>query len=84
MPKESYVIFGTVTCGYCTNAKEILETAGIDYNYTNIHSLNESEKENLMSIAGQRFQTVPQIFKRGQDGLVYVGGFKELKDTIGL
>jgi len=80
--KESYQIYGTLTCGYCERSKILLDINDIEYTYTDITNLNGEEKVRLMEIANKKFQTVPQIFQRTSTGLEYVGGYTELDIKI--
>tara|TARA_R110000868_G_scaffold96232_1_gene264744 strand:- start:115 stop:387 length:273 start_codon:yes stop_codon:yes gene_type:complete len=77
-----YSIIGTQTCGYCDRAKKLLESKGIEYRYTNLTELSQMQKEDLMNIAGRKFETVPQIFQSSHRGLEYVGGYTELEIKI--
>lgn len=75
-----YIIYGTLSCGYCTQAKQILEQEGMDYSYVDLTETTPGEQAKLMEIAGKPFRTVPQIFHKGfGNQLEYIGGFTELK-----
>jgi glutaredoxin len=82
MNKINYVIYGTLNCGYCIRAKELLESQNVEYTYVDINEISQDNKEALMEIAGQRFETVPQIFQRTNEGLSYVGGYTHLEIRI--
>lgn len=77
-----YSIIGKQTCSYCDRAKELLESKGIEYHYTDLSDLSQLQKEDLMNIAGRKFETVPQIFETSQRGLEYVGGYTQLEIKI--
>jgi glutaredoxin 1 len=78
-----YHIYGTVGCGYCIQAKRILEQKDLPFEYIDLSELDGQEKSQLMEIAGIPFRTVPQIFTINEDDqLNYVGGFTELKASL--
>lgn len=77
-----YNIYGTQMCGYCTQAKQLLESKNIPYNYVDLTELSQDEKNNLMAVAGTVFRTVPQIFSVENNELQYVGGFTDLKNKV--
>lgn len=78
----TYEIYGKSSCPYCVEATKLLDLRDIDYVYTDITFLTEHDKEKLQETAGIRFRTVPQIFKRVDDMLVYVGGYTSLKEDL--
>ena len=78
-----YIIYGTQTCGYCTQAKQLLEQKGMDFSYVDLTETTPGEQAKLMEIAGKAFRTVPQIFHKGfGNELKYVGGFTDLKEEL--
>ena len=81
-----FIIYGTPGCGFCIQAKRVLEQKEMDYDYVDLSDTTPGEQAKLMEIAGKPFRTVPQIFHRGFDSdptnLSYVGGFTELKAYI--
>ena len=77
-----YIIYGTASCTYCVEAKKLLDREGKDYTYSDITVLTATERDNIQEIAGQVFRTVPQIFKLVDNEMVYVGGFKDLKEDL--
>ena len=77
-----YIIYGTTSCTYCVEAKKLLDREDKDYTYSDITVLTATERSNIEEIAGQVFRTVPQIFKLVDNEMVYVGGFKDLKEDI--
>ena len=80
---SKYTIYSTVGCGYCLQAKRLLESKEIAFDYIDLSELDGQEKSTLMEIAGIPFRTVPQIFKENEDGqLEYVGGFTQLKGSL--
>lgn len=83
MKVSKYTIYSTPGCGYCIQAKRLLESKEIPFDYTDITELDSQEKSALMEIAGIPFRTVPQIFKENEESqLEYVGGFTELKALL--
>ena len=78
-----YVIYGTASCTYCVEAKKLLDREEKDYTYSDITVLTATERDNIQEIAGQVFRTVPQIFKLVGNEMIYVGGFKDLKNELG-
>ena len=64
-----YIVYGASFCGWCKQAKELLESKGVSFTYVDI------QKEDWSEIAEKNnFKTIPQIFKDG----VHLGGFQEL------
>jgi glutaredoxin len=78
-----FIIYGTPSCGYCIQAKRVLENGGYDYAYVDLSETTPGEQAKLMEIAGKPFRTVPQIFKKGFGSdptkLTYIGGYTELQ-----
>lgn len=77
-----YMIYGTAGCGYCLEAKRLLDRIDVSYEYTDITFMDEQDKEVLQEIAGFKFRTVPQIFTVEGNDVRYVGGYKELKVKV--
>ena len=81
-----FIIYGTPSCGYCIQAKRVLESGGHDYAYVDLSDTTPGEQAKLMEIAGKPFRTVPQIFKKGfgmdPTELTYVGGYTELQAEL--
>jgi len=70
LPK-SFTVFTREGCGFCHEAKELLESKGVDYEE---HVLNlDYSIKTLVAISGGT--TVPQIFANGEK----IGGAAELK-----
>lgn len=79
---SEYIIIGKESCPFCTRAKDLLNSKGIEYTYRDVHQVNSSDVAALEKIAGGEFRTVPQIFKyRSGGGLDYIGGYTELAQT---
>lgn len=78
-----YVVVGTPTCGYCTQAKALLERVGFVYEYKCLTEIAPAEQDRLVEIAGQEFRTVPQIFTiNRKDEWGYIGGYTELVKSL--
>ena len=78
-----YVVVGTPTCGYCRQAKALLEQKGLRHQYRCLTEVAEVEQDRLTKIAGvDRFRTVPQIFTVINDEWAYVGGYTELAKSL--
>ena len=78
----TYMIYGTAGCGFCLEAKRLLDRLDIPYRYMDITHMDEQDKVVLQDIAGIQFRTVPQIFTMELNDMQYVGGFKELKIKV--
>ncbi len=75
LPQESdeWTIYGTDYCGYCTKAKQHLDSLGLPYVY---HTLTPGHRENLKTIT-KNYKYVPMIFNRGK----FIGGFTSLRKS---
>ena len=63
----TYEIYGSDSCAYCTQAINLLEAKGLEYNYIDFRELSGNMQTELMNIAGHQFRTVPQIFIEQHD-----------------
>lgn len=80
---SNYVIYGTPVCGYCRQAKSLLENKGETFIYVDLGDVDGAEQDRLMEVAGVQFRSVPQIFWKNDEGQeVYIGGYTELNRTI--
>jgi len=77
-----YVVIGTPVCGYCTQAKAVLERKELEYEYRDLTEISVKEQARLMDIAEKEFRTVPQIFVVEDDKWCYVGGYTELNKLL--
>jgi glutaredoxin 1 len=78
-----YQIYATPGCGFCIQAKRLLESKELPYEYNLLSETNGGTQAMLMEVAGRPFRTVPQIFKLNEeDKLTYVGGFEQLKASF--
>lgn len=73
-PVKRYTVFGHQACGFCRQAKAVLEQKELPFRYVDIHQEGISHAD-LAKTVGKPVQTVPQIF-HGQD---YIGGYTELE-----
>lgn len=73
MIMATIVIYSTLTCPYCVNAKQLLEKKGATYTEIVLDNNPTKQKEMLEKTNGKR--TVPQIFINGE----LIGGFDDLK-----
>ena len=87
----TYEIYGSASCGDCTQAKALLEARDLEYNYFDLADVSGDMQTELMNIAGHQFRTVPQIFIEHHDERfdnervrkrTYVGGFTELSESL--
>jgi glutaredoxin len=69
------VVWSQPHCAYCTQAKSLLESRGIEYEERMI--TQGYTKQDLIE-AVPTARTVPQIFLDGE----YIGGFRELKSKL--
>jgi len=50
-----YVVIGTPVCGYCTQAKAVLERKELDYEYRCLTEVAPEEQDRLQGIAKKNF-----------------------------
>ncbi len=67
------IVYTTNFCPYCTRAKRLLASKGVDYEEIDVTDQDEVRAE-LVRNTGRR--TVPQIFINEAS----IGGFEELKE----
>jgi glutaredoxin 3 len=68
------VLYTTEPCGFCRQAKALLESRGVDYDEVNLVR-DPPGRERLVSLTGQ--MTFPQVVV----GQRSVGGFRELVEA---
>ncbi|EOX3352123.1 glutaredoxin domain-containing protein [Vibrio cholerae] len=79
---QGNIVFGKATCPYCVKAKQLLDTAGIDYRYHDV--VKESAAlyrmiPEVKAIIGEKTPvTVPQIWLNSQ----YIGGCDALEKWL--
>jgi glutaredoxin 3 len=71
---KGVVLYTTEPCGFCRQAKTLLETRGIDYREVNLVKDPDGRAE-LVALTGQ--MTFPQIVV----GERAIGGFRELLEA---
>jgi glutaredoxin 3 len=67
-------VYTTEPCGFCRQAKDLLEARGVAYEEVNL-AKNPSGRANLVALTGQ--MTFPQIVV----GERAIGGFRELLEA---
>ena len=70
---QNYTVFGHQACGFCRQAKAVLESKALPFRYVDIHEEGITPAD-LAKTVGRPVNTVPQIFY----GKEYVGGYQEL------
>ena len=79
--ETSYLIYGRSTCPYCVKATQLLDFAGVDYNFFDLEEdrefLDEAKKF-------YKHPTVPIVLKvDGDSGIVkLIGGCDDLKGEL--
>lgn len=66
-------VYTTPICPYCSNAKQLLKSKGVDYEEIGMYDISSAERQELMKKTNN-YRTVPQIFI----GDAFIGGFDEL------
>jgi glutaredoxin 3 len=69
--KSNVVVYTTEPCGFCTQAKKLLQSRGVEYEEINLARSPEG-REALVAKTGQ--MTFPQILIGDRS----IGGFREL------
>jgi glutaredoxin 3 len=72
MSTPKIVMYSTGWCPYCSRARELLESKGIDFEEIDVEARPEARTEMMARSGGGR--TVPQIFI----GATHVGGCDDL------
>ncbi len=70
---DRFTVFGRPGCGFCVQAKRVLEMKELPFRYIDIHEEGIT-KEDLEKTVGKPVHTVPQIFH----GQKYIGGYTDL------
>ena len=73
--KMKAIVWSKDSCPFCTQAKALLESRGIEYEERNV-SQNWTREQLLEAVPNAR--TVPQIFLNEE----LVGGFNELRQRL--
>jgi len=71
MENSDVIIYTTPFCGYCSAAKSLLQSKGVEYFEIDV-STDKALREEMMEKSGRR--TVPQIFIKGE----HIGGFDDM------
>jgi len=75
MADESTItMYTTEPCGFCRQAKALLQARGVDYEEVNL-ARDPDGRADLVNLTGQ--MTFPQIVIEGRS----IGGFRELLDA---
>lgn len=74
MADTRVVVYTTDPCGFCTAAKSLLTTRGIDFEEVDL-SRDAETRQRLLALTGQ--MTFPQVIVDGEP----LGGFRELVDA---
>ena len=72
--ENGVVVYTTEPCGFCRQAKTLLQTRGVDYSEVNLAKDPEGRAA-LVALTGQ--MTFPQIVI----GMRAIGGFRELLEA---
>ena len=75
MLENGYTVYGKSNCSGCEQAKALLESKGLGYEYVDV--MKTPSAQALFREKG--FRSVPQIFK---DGEHLLGGILELKTLL--
>jgi len=68
------IVWTKTVCPYCVNAKNLLDSKGIEYEERNLETGEWTKEQLLEAVPGAR--TVPQIFIDGK----HIGGYDQLKE----
>lgn len=74
MADAKVTLYTTVPCGFCSSAKSLLASRGIDYEEIDLAKDAEGRSE-LVALTGQ--MTFPQVIVGGRS----IGGFRELLEA---
>lgn len=74
---ENFTVFGRPGCGFCVQAKKVLEQKGLPVKYVDIQAENISQAD-LEKTVGKPVRSVPQVFH----GEKHLGGYQELVEYL--
>lgn len=74
-----YTVYTMPNCPDCKNAKDLLKRQG--HEFEEKVAGQDFTREQLMELVGN-VRTLPQITVQNQDGVFYVGGFKDLAKLL--
>ncbi len=66
-------VYTTPICSFCSGAKKLLESKGVEYEEIGMHDIS-SDARRALKQKTNNYRTVPQIFI----GDTFIGGFSEL------
>ena len=66
-------IYGKTNCGFCTKAKDLVESRKLKYEYKDV-GIGQDTLAELQAKVPMPVRSVPQIFVRDE----YVGGYSDL------
>lgn len=70
------IVWSKTYCPYCVNAKNLLQSKGIEYEERNIQEGEWTKEQLLEAVPGAK--TVPQIFIDGE----LIGTYDQLKEHL--
>jgi glutaredoxin 3 len=70
--ENTFIIYTTQTCPWCTRAKELLSSKNLPYKEIDVSDDAEARQQLIIKAGGRR--TVPQIFKDEE----HIGGYEDL------
>ena len=70
-----YIIYSKPSCGYCSQAKELLEQNNLDFEYLQLGT--HYNLDVLMTLAPNA-KSFPQVFKDGE----LIGGYNDLVESL--
>lgn len=86
-----FIVYGGEGCGYCVQAKKLLESKGVEFQYKDIYdkvpSGEGTYRDELFELMDKMNmplpRSIPQCFVDTEDSLQYIGGFNELRKSLG-
>ena len=81
LPRDKYpspigwCVYGAAWCSFCTKAKLLLQTAGLEFKYIDVAEIDIECVREALSV---QQSTIPLIFRDG----VLIGGFSELESFM--
>lgn len=79
----TYIVFGKENCNYCTLAESLLDAKGLKSLYKDVNDKHNRELlMHLVEMVCVEVNTVPQIFVAEDYKYTYIGGYKELSETL--
>lgn len=74
------VIVGKPNCQRCDMAKQLCRTKEVQFEYKEV--FKDIQIEEIETLAGNRVQSVPQIYATEDDLNTYIGSYNELKEYL--